>query len=250
MPGVGSSAYTTLESVLNLARVLVNDALVTVGGEILTDSAPFTFPLVNFAAAYLSNELSNNGVQVFTMETVLTPVLAIAVNDPGAQVNISDTGYFDGVSNHAAPQLPTNLLEPLNLWERQTGSTAFWTPMVPYPDGLPPVLQNAKLSIWEYRGEAIYMPGATQSNDVRLRFKSTGIQFVTPSDSVMIRGADPALANLLAAAFINTRNPSAGVSFAEAGDALVTQLVTAEVRSQQRIPITRHSYGGRRPYVR
>ena len=250
MPGIGTSAYTSLESVLNLARALVNDMLVNTGGEILTDNAPFTFPFINFAAAYLSNEMTNNGMKVFEMETVLTSVLSIAVNDPGVQVNISDSGYFDGVSNHQFPQLPTNLLEPVDLWERQTGSTAMWNPMVPYPDGLPSVIQNATLGIWEYRGEAIYMPGATQSNDVRLRFKTTGIQFVTPNDSVMIRGADPALANLLAAVFINSRNPGAGVSFSEAGDALVAQLVTAEVRSQQRIPITRASYGARRTFYR
>ena len=245
MPGLGSSAYTTLEGVLNASRALVNDMLTGTGGEILTDNAPFTFPMINLAADYLCKKLSNNGMQVFTLETVLTPVLAIAVNDPGVQVNISDTGYYDGVSNHAAPQLPVDLLEPIDLWERQTGSTDFWNPMVPYPDGLPSVIQNATLGIWEYRGEAIYMPGATQSNDVRLRYKSMSITFVTPNDSVLIRGAQSCLANYLAAIFVNSRNPSAGVAFSEAGDAYAAQLVTAEVRSQQRIPVTRRSYGSR-----
>jgi len=243
MPGLPSSAYTSVESVLNLARVLVNDALVTIGGEILTDNAVFTFPLLNFAATYLCNELTNNGMKLFTMETVLTPILAIAVNDPGTQVNVSDTGYFDGVSNHQFPQLPTNLQEPVDLWERQTGSLAQWQKMIPRPDGLPSVIQNATLGIWEYRGEALYFTGATQSNDVRIRYTTTGIQFVTPNDSVMIRGADPALANLMAASYIHTRNPQAAASFAEAGESLIAQLVTAEVRSQQRIPVSRRSYG-------
>src|SRR5690242_19090780 len=103
MPGVPTTSYATVEQVTDLARAIVNDMIIDHTGEVLTDAAPFTFPLLNEAASYMEGELILRGVTTFVKETVLTPVLAIAVTDPGVQVNISETGYFDGLSQHANP---------------------------------------------------------------------------------------------------------------------------------------------------
>lgn len=246
MPVIPTTAYATVESVLDLARAKVNDMMVSTAGEILTDTAPFTFPMLNDAASYFTRKLRNRGYKTFVKETILTPITAIAVADPGTQVNISDTGYYDGVTNANPPQLPTDLTEPQVLWERQTGSVDQWSMMVEWPDGLPSVVQTIKLGMWEWRQDAIYMPGATQSNDIRLRYISIGATFVSPTDSLLIRDATSALANLLAAVFVNSRSPAMAQSFAAAGDEIISDIALENTRARQRETITRRPYGGSR----
>ena len=257
MPVVPSSAYVTVEAVLNLARTLINDALVTIGGEVLTDTAPFTFPMLNSAALYAEMELANRGVETFVKETILGPLVAMAMPggaplDPGTQVNLSDTGYFNGNINFNPPQLPTDLLEPLALWERQSTSTTEWTPfgsdqqwlpVTQMQDGMPSVVQGPRFNMWEWRQDAIYLPGAIQSNDLRLRYQSQGLQFVLPSDSVQIRGGTNMLANLLAAIFTHSRNPMMAQTFGAAGDKMIDQIATMSTRQKSRVTQTRQAYG-------
>ena len=245
MPVVQTTAYGTVEGALNLARALVNDMIVSTAGEILTDTAPFTFPLLNDAADYVQKELMNHGMNTFVKETLLASVLPIAVSppDPGSQVNISDSGYFDGVSNHAAPVVPFDLIVPQFLWERQTGTQENWLPMQQVLDGLPSQVQTARIGIWEWRTDAIYMPGATQSEDIRLRYESETLSFQTTSDVILIRGINPAFANRLAYKFLLSRGSPIAATFKEEADECITQLATAYSREKQRVPAVRRRYG-------
>lgn len=224
--------------------------LTSSGGEILTDSAPFTFPLLNMAADYLTKKLTSNGYKTFVFETLLTPVtpcnfpnLGLGGADPGQQVNISDVGYFDGSEQHYPPALPSNLMVPLRLWERQTGTQEYWHPMEEVTDGLPSVSQGERLGMWEWRTEIIWMPGATQENDLRLRYEADAVQFATVNDSVEIRGSQSALANYLAAVFVNSRNPQAAASFSAAGDDFTEMIIRENTHALQRKTVTRKSYG-------
>jgi hypothetical protein len=250
MPAVGTTAYANVESVTTLARALVNDMLISTSGEILTDTAPFTFPLLNSAARYLSRKLSNNGTKSFVIETVLTPVtacnfpnLGLGGADPGQQVMIGDQGYFNGVIQIYPPALPSALRVPLDLWERATGSQEQWLPMREYPDGLPSIAQSYRLLGWEWRNEQIWMPGATQTNDLKLRFEADIIQFATVNDTILIRGGTDPLANYLAALFVNARNPMAAASFSAAADDFTNQIILSNVHAAQRENTTRRSYG-------
>src|SRR5271157_3945557 len=192
MPSLIDSAYVTVESVTTLLRALGNDMLFSAAGEILTDTQNFMFPLLNEALAEVQGELRNHGVDTFTKETILTPILVVAIKDPAVQVIVSDTGYFDGSNNYPSPYVPSDLIEPILLWERQTGSTEDFVPMKQILDGLPSVTQSSRLRIWEWRGDQIVMPGATQSNDLRLRYKGSQANFVTTNDVLYIRdGAAP-----------------------------------------------------------
>lgn len=250
MPVVQTTAYATVEGTFKLARALVNDMLLDQAGEILTDAAPFMFPLLNEAADYFAGQLENHGVKTFTKETVLTPIPAchfpampLGATDPGQQVNISDVGYFDGSAQHYPPQLPTDMIAPQVLWERATGQIESWKEMTEYPDGLPSITQGQRLACWEWRTERIYMPGATQTNDVRMRYEGETAQFATVNDTIMIRRSQSALANYLAALVVNARNPMAAASCSAAGDSFTNQIIISNVRAMQRETITRQSYG-------
>jgi hypothetical protein len=229
-----------------LLRVLANDVIFSSAGEILTDTGNILFPLLNDSLEWMTNELANHGVDTFTKETVLPDVTPIAVLDPGVQVNISDSGYFDGVLNHAQPQLPTDLLVPTDIWERQDGLIDQWRRMDECLDGLPSYSQGARLKVWEWRQDGIYMLGSTQTNDLRLRYKSNSATLATPNDQLLFRGATGTIAYKMLHAYLISKNPdAANLAMAEAKMRL-GQLTTRNSRMKQRVSTTRTSYGSPR----
>jgi len=215
-------------------------------GEIHTDTANFMFPLLNDSLEWFQNEVNNHGVESFVKETFLLSVTAAVftpANDPGQQVNISDTGYFDGAVGHASPQVPVDLLVPLYLWERQNGSSENWVIVDEYPGGMPNKIPNSRFAMWEWRQDAIYMPGATQTNDIRLRYTGSHASLVTPSDTLLFRGATGALAYKTVGTYLASKNPQAsGLALIEAKDR-INQICTRSSRMKQRESISRQSYG-------
>ena len=115
MPGVGTTPYDSAEYVLQLMRSLGNDAAQSIAGNLLNDNQPYVVPMLNSGYRHLQRKLVSRGYQTLKRRTVITNVLPIAVLDPGAEVAISYTGYFDGVGEHATPALPADMLMPMKL---------------------------------------------------------------------------------------------------------------------------------------
>lgn len=249
MPVVGSSAYVSVESVTNLMRAIANDMIYSQAGEILTDNANFMFPLLNDSLEWFQNEVNNHGVTTFEKETFLTgvtPAAFVPANDPGQQVNISDSGYFDGTNNHPQPQIPTDLLEPLRLWERQTGTTEAWVPVKYKPDGLESQTPSSRFGMWEWRQDSICMPGAVQENDLRLRYTGSSTALATPADTLLFRGITGAMAYKTVSVYLSSKNPEAAqAAFAEA-KIRVGQITNRSSRSKQHQTNSRRSYGSSR----
>ena len=162
------------------------------------------------------------------------------------EVNVSDTGYFDGVGMHISPQIPPDLYTPLFLWERQTGSTEEWIEMDERPDGLPSTEQGDRLKIWGWFSDAIYMPGAIQSNDIRLRYTGTHAPFVSVNDTLYFRGATGAIAYKMLAGYLGSKNPTAAQVAAGEAKMRMSQIATRNSRMKQRESVTRRSYGNQR----
>lgn len=169
-----------LETVVNTARVRLNDAISSLSGEIVTDTAVFTLVAINAAWRRFQETLVNYGYTWLKIESILAGLAAVTNNDPGAQVSINWSGYFDGTGTQAAPVLPQNLIAPLALWERPTGPNPFM-PMDRVDNGLPGVPKIGRNKSWEWRNGAIYMPGATSITDVRVRYAAFYSDFVAPS---------------------------------------------------------------------
>lgn len=244
MPVVQTTAYSSVETALNLARALVNDMMVNQGGEILTDNAPFTFIMLNEAADYLQKELENHGMMTFVRETTIGALpVAHFTADPSFNVNLSDSGFFDGYQNFNPPQLPADVLEPISLWEKQTNSTENWIPMQRLFNAGPYCVPRPRYGTWGWFNDSIYMPGALQINDLKLRYTMQSNTFIAPTDFIQIRGATSALGNLLAAVFANSRGSPAAIGFSAAADKFIEQICTANARSKQQVTVTRQSYG-------
>lgn len=236
----------SVESAANLIRAIVGDMIYTEAGEIITDSSPYMFVLLNDTLQWFGEECANHGIDTFEKETILTPLTAVTgtpATDPATQVDISDTGYFDGTINHATPQLPTDLTVPLRLWERQTGSQEDYIPMKERLDGLPSQVPSSRFGMWEWREDGIYMPGAIQSNDIRLRYRGVLAQLVTVDDTLYFRGAVGPIAYKFVSIYEATRKPELAEAAGAEAILRMNQLFTRNSRMKQRSMITRKSYG-------
>ncbi len=231
MPIVGSSAYNTAGQITALIRSLLNDA----AGNLFTDGV--LIPYVNSAYRKVQRALAAAGQETFLTDDILLVVSAIAEVDPSQQVVINDA---------TAPpnQLPTDLLTPVALWERASGSSDDFVQMADMTGrgGLPSLEQTLCLRFWEWREDGLWFLGATQDTQIRMRYQKSFPDFSDGTSVVLIRNAQEAIAYYGAAmAALARGSPLADKWSDAAGDAL-EDLISTTVRRDQR--------GGRRrlPY--
>ena len=187
--------YPSLSGIANYVRALINDsqagATGTSGeGQIFTNDpsvSPFVQPLINASIREVYRELRNIGAPTLIKDNViisgLTPVFGangLGVPDPAVQVYLSYTGYYDGNTINNNLVLPSDLLYPTEVWERQTmaSNNSFAFRKVHQPqDGMPSRCQFPAFGQWEWREDKIWFVGATQTNDIRLRYYCALPQF-------------------------------------------------------------------------
>lgn len=241
---------------MNLARALVNDseagATGTPGeGRTLTDGAPFVLPFLNSAIQTAARRLENVNVTTFTVDEFIMTVPAMPNPDPGVQVNISYVGYFDGTGNNPTPLLPSDILIPLELWERPTGTTLDFQPMNQV-SVLPSVLQGPRFGVWEWSQNQLNFLGCMQKTDLRLRYKSQVVPKLVQPDivnfsNIIIGIADigDLLGYLIAAKYIGARVGMVPPAITDEIEGIIGQLQLRFVRAQQAITYRRPEYDSR-----
>lgn len=167
MPVVGGGSYNSALDAAILARALCNDQ----SGSLFSDS--YLLPFLNAAYRNTQIALANAGKQSFTEDYVILSIPAVTAVDPGLDVEVAFTGISGNVTPANTPALPGDLIEPLELQERLTGSTDLFRPInnMTAHGGLPSLPQDGALRYWEWRGDALCFIGSTQANDVRLRYR-------------------------------------------------------------------------------
>jgi hypothetical protein len=247
MPSLVTSPYDNAEYITNLVRSLGNDAAQKLAGNLLNDNQPYVLPMLNSGYRHLQRKLVLRGYQTLKKRSILYSVLPIADLDPGVQVSISYTGYFDGENNHATPLLPADLLMPMKLRERQTGSSLPYNPMYLSRDGLPSRPQGIWLRDWIWINDQIVMCGATQENDIELQYAAflpDLILLPTPSLVLIVR-CENSLGYYMLAKWAESRgSPLAGALFAR-GDECLKDIMAAEGLYKQRGNTRRRGYTGR-----
>ena len=238
-PPPNSLPMDSVDTVLNFSRARINDAITGIGGNLLSDTQPYTFTLLNAAFRHLQEDLANAGSPAFTNEAVLLDLPVVAYNDPSVQVWMSCQYYFDGVSYYSSPVLPFDCIMPLRVWERQSGTLNQFTQVNPANDGLPDGIKTQYLSLWEWRQNAIYMPGALIQRDLRVRYASYLADIASSGTALVpiIRCAD-ALANYVAAEFAFSRGSAeanaVGNSFLSMGQQSMKRMINRDARREQR----------------
>src|SRR4051812_11559149 len=128
IPPSTAAPYDTAEYVLNLARAIANDAALTIDGNLLADDQPYTYVLLNQAWRTLQRKLANSGYERLLREAVLTGFAPVLIPDPALQVYVNWSEYWNGSNVYDSPVLPQDLILPLRLWERPTGTTSQFQP--------------------------------------------------------------------------------------------------------------------------
>jgi len=234
MPVVGSSAYNAAEQILTLVRSLLNDS----AGNLFTDAV--LLPYINSAYRKVQRALSAAGQETFLVDDVLLVVPAIAEVDPSAQVFIND-------STAPPNQLPTDLLAPMELWERPNGSSLDFTLMtdVTARGGLPAIEQGDTLGIWEWRQDGIYFIGATQDTQIRLRYQQSFPDFTDGTSVVLIRNAQEVIAYFGAAMAALARGSPLAEDWKDAAEDALEDLIATAARRDQRGARRRLPYSSR-----
>lgn len=238
MPVVGSSAYNTAGQITSLVRSLLNDPQ----ANLFTDT--LLLPYLNSAYRKLQRAVGNSGGGGFIQDDVLLVVSAVSAPDPSLQVFLSDAS--------APPnQLPTDLLVPLKLWERSSGSSDDFSEMVDLTrhGGLPSRAQGVTLGVWEWRADGLWFLGATQDVQIRLRYLKAYPDLTDSTSPVLVRNAQEALAYATAAAASWSRgSPLAEKWDAAAADA-IEDLIVAAVRREQQSARRRRPFSSRSGYT-
>lgn len=245
MPVVLTGPYSLANDVLNLARSIVNDAALALSGNLLSNSQPYTFELLNTAYRKLQRGLVNNNVETFIKDTQLLQVPVANPIDPATQIYISFIGTFDGTGMHPNPILPPDMIIPSRLWERQSATSQIYVQMFPVNDGLPSRPQTGWLREWDWINDKLYMCGATQVNDVRLRYTAFLPDLTDGNSEVLIIDAKDALAFYVAEAYAATRGSVLAPDLGAKGDYFMKQIANRTAKRLQRGNHRRVPYSAR-----
>ena len=236
---------------MNMARAFVNDSFSQGAGRILTDAAPFSVQYLNSALQVLQDRLANMGdltvVQDNYLIENLPPVVSI---DPSVQVSVSYTGYYNGTTIYPAPMvLPGNCVSIKKLWQRQSGTGLSFIEMPQAADGLLSYPQGQYFNNWEYRGDSIYLNGATVPMDLRIRYELRFAQIAaaTPQNpwssvQISVLASVNQLATIVAYLYARARGAAAAPAMKADAEEQIRLIENRYIRRAQAVPYHRKPY--------
>lgn len=247
MTVVQTTPYMQAEEILQAARVLCNDAALSLAGDILSDQQPYIFTMLETCYEDLQDRLIKGGVNTYFEYTVIPNLTPVQSTDPATQVLLTYTGYYDGATTHQNPQLPSDLLMPLELWERQSGSQQAWLPMGQAPDHLSTQAQNGRFFNWDWEMDILYLPGAVNTNDLKMKYLLYAPRLTTGNSAVLVARCKVALSNLLACAAAKSRGGTgAATQFAQDAKEAINRMIDRTAQKDQRVAFTRAPFRSRR----
>lgn len=207
LPSPTSQVYDTATSILNEAKGRLAHAMPSLfpySGNILGYTQANTQQMFNSAWRKFQDALCDAGSKKFYEEVLIEEIPVVSNQDPAIPNSISWFQCFDGDNYTTTPVLPSDLVTPLFISERLTGSGApfpAWDTqpnMRFYTSGIPKNNKQPFNGCWEWRGEVIYYPGALQSVDFMIRYRKNLPDIVDvgnkrwfTEDVPMVRCQDP-----------------------------------------------------------
>jgi hypothetical protein len=245
--------YPNLEDILDLTRVKMNDAIASIGGDILTDIQPFTQVMANAGWRALQAFLANMGYSRFKKPLIL-PGMPIAANhDPASQCQLTWSYYFDGTSFFYPPDVnvfPQDFILPLRVWERLSNTQMSFIPMEMAVDRLPDFRKVGFNRFWLWENDTLYLPGSVFSMDLKFEYASFLPNFATSGtvqwfqQPVPVMRCEAALAFYICAEAAEPRNDLDGAPFILKAEQAARLIFNKEVSQKQRRAVSRQSYAG------
>lgn len=179
VPPIGGSPYRPAFEILNATRARLHElmpSLFPTSGSILDATQASTQQHFNNAYQRFKDELTDSGAERFKGDIIIPNVPATTNFDPSALNSIDWFGCDNGSGHFDTPALPGNLILPLWMSERPTGSlSAFPHPDQPnmrcFTDGLPMCQKFQRNGAWEWREDTIFYPGSTVAMDFRIGYR-------------------------------------------------------------------------------
>jgi hypothetical protein len=242
-------AFDSAEYCLNQTRAIINDVMEETGGDILTDDWAPTWTYLNIAQRMCQEYLANNGVETNIQEFFIDGITPVTSTDPSTQVWISQSGYFDGTSNHATPHLPANIIIPNRVWERFSGTQNPFVQVTPAQDGLDGFIpQLPYFRQYDWRANMLVLPGATMTNELRVRAIVYFQDLTGPTSVIPYPRMSVALAYMTAYVFANARGDQSAVGLKQDALEQLDNIVSTTIRKKQRRGVSRRPYGGFRRF--
>src|SRR6185437_10324829 len=252
MPVVPTSPYPSAEEVLQAARVLCNDAAVSIDGDILADSQPFVFPAMELKYEYLQDRLIQAGIETYSKYGYILAVPVVGTSDPTAQIQIDYVGTYNGDVNSDQPTRPVDMLIPLEFWERQnvaspSTNTNPWISMVQASDSIGTRGQTTKFSIWDWENDTLFLPGANQINDLKCKYLAYMPQITDGTSQLLVARCKVAMANLMAALVAKSRGGlESAAAFEADAEKSIQEIIARSARKQQYASYVRRPFRERR----
>lgn len=252
---------------------LVNQAAVANGlaytlviptGDIFADAQNYVVPTINLAWRKLQKKLAIKGHPRLENTVILTGLPVSGNLDPGVEQYINWQGFFDGATFFTpqtlagCPVLPQDFISPIHLEERQSVSGATvqnpnlnrFRIVHPAGNGLRSRTKGSWNHYYDWREDAIYLPGAILKIDMKARYAAYLVDIVPGASfaatPVPIMGCAESLANYSAAIFVTPRGGVAlAAGFNGAGDESLAQITTSQAKLQQRSSYSRQPWGRR-----
>jgi len=178
-PPAPPQVYPSIEDVMNLARAYLMDTLGGGSGINFTDSSPEALPLLNAAMAHFQRDLWNRSVPTMVREIIipsLPPInsaLGPCAPNPAVYQTLGYAGFNDGQEPYEDIRLPQDLLIPIKIWWRPSGTNLTFSELAEAGNGLASFYQSGNPGDWEWQTDVIALNGATQTVDLKIRYLAT-----------------------------------------------------------------------------
>jgi hypothetical protein len=203
----------------------------------------------------------NDPSKIVFNDTVMLPFIKEAVLDLESAMLEAGIPYMEtnsstlaltaitsvAISSSSSPALPSDLLIPILLEERKTGSGAQFVPMIER-ERLPERAQYETLQDWCWEDDQIKLVGATAATDVKIEYqKSLGAISATTS-SIYVLGSKKYLALRASsiAALTVGNNPERSFQLKAEASTELSRFIVSRIKETQNYPARRLPYG----YVR
>ena len=235
---------------MNAARFRVNDTINDIGGDLLRDDDPVTDAILQSAWRWLQAMAYTAGVETYIKET-LQPLQVSSgpANDPANQAFISWTGSGDGFVQSDTPALPADMIQPLSVWRRATGSAgtpnnALFMLMEQAQNGLPPYLDY---NIYDWRDDGLFFYAPTYAQDIRIRYAAyrAPLQLLVTGAVVPMMMCEDCLAARVAFEYASQRGAVAAPTMKAWADEAFQVIASKSSRRTQRRTVRRRPYTSR-----
>lgn len=209
-----------LSVALTEARALLNDP----AGTLWTDA--FLLPFAQKAHREMQIKIACNGLPVLKKKTAVIDVLAGA----------TDLGVDQ----------PADLIEPIAMSERATGTTDLFVPMIER-DRKPDEIVGSTLRYWWWEEETIRFLGATTTRDIQLYYlKGLTVPAAGGASIGLLLGETYIGPRTAALAGASIGNNTVLDTWTPDADARIEDIVKYNVQGQQNLPVRRRAYRPRR----